>query len=97
MPRMPEPKPRKQMHERRHQEKRYNTTAWRKYRVVHLTYHPLCVECNEIAEVVDHIVPVRMGGNFWDPYNHQSLCHRCHNAKSGRESHIPVAYGKKER
>ena len=96
MPRMPEPKPRKQMHERRHQEPRYNSTIWRKYRRAFLGEHPLCVECGKIAEVVDHITPVRLGGDFWQPFNHQPLCHPCHNSKSGRESRTPVAYGKKE-
>ena len=96
MPRMPEPRKRKQMHERRYQEPRYNTTRWRKYRAAFLSRHPLCVECKRIAEVVDHITPVRLGGDFYSPDNHQSMCHRCHNSKSGRESHTPVAYGKNE-
>jgi len=43
--------------------------------------------------VVDHITPVRLGGDFWQTDNHQALCHRCHNSKSGRESHKPVNYG----
>jgi len=92
MPSMPNPKPRKGMHQRRHQEPRYNTTKWRKYRRAYLATHPLCVECQGIATVVDHITPVRLGGEFWQPSNHQAMCERCHNSKSGRESHIPVAY-----
>ena len=92
MPRMPEPRKRKQMHERRYQEPRYNTTQWRKYRRAYLATHPLCVECGNVAEVVDHIEPVRFGGSFYDSDNHQAMCHRCHNSKSGRESHRPVAY-----
>jgi 5-methylcytosine-specific restriction protein A len=93
MPRMPDPTPRrKQMHERRHQEPRYNTTAWRKYRRAFLSTNPLCVECGRIADVVDHITSVRLGGGFWDVENHQAMCHQCHNSKSGRESHVPVAY-----
>jgi 5-methylcytosine-specific restriction protein A len=89
---MPEPQKRKQMHERRHQEPRYNTTAWRKYRRAFLSTNPLCVECGRIADVVDHITSVRLGGGFWDVENHQAMCHQCHNSKSGRESHTPVAY-----
>jgi len=90
---MPDPTPRrKQMHERRHQEPRYNTTAWRKYRRAFLSHTPLCVECGRIADVVDHITSVRLGGGFWDVENHQAMCHQCHNSKSGRESHTPVAY-----
>jgi len=92
MPSMPNPKPRKGMHQRRHQEPRYNTTKWRRYRRAYLATHPLCVECQGIATVVDHITPVRLGGEFWQPSNHQAMCERCHNSKSGRESHHPVAY-----
>ena len=94
MPRMPEPRKRKQMHERRYQEPRYNTTQWRKYRRAYLAMHPLCVECGRVAEVVDHIEPVRFGGSFYDSDNHQAMCHRCHNSKSGRESHQPITYTK---
>jgi len=90
---MPDPTPRrKQMHERRHQEPRYNTTAWRKYRRAFLSTNPLCVECGRIADVVDHITSVRLGGGFWDVENHQAMCHQCHNSKSGRESHTPKTY-----
>ena len=92
MPRMPETPKRKQMHERRHKEARYNTTQWRKYRRSFLAEHPLCVECGRVAEVVDHITPVRLGGAFWQPLNHQAMCHRCHNSKSGRESHMHNTY-----
>ena len=92
MPSMPEPKKRKPMHQRRHVEKRYNSTQWRKYRRAFLAEHPLCVQCGKIAEVVDHIKPVRLGGDFWQPLNHQAMCHSCHNSKSGRESHAAVTY-----
>lgn len=43
---------------------------------------------SKLAEVVDHIVPVK-GKNdptFYDTANHQLLCHACHNAKRQRES-----------
>jgi 5-methylcytosine-specific restriction enzyme A len=92
MPRMPEPRKRKQMHERRYQEPRYKTTQWRTDRRAYLAMHPLCVECGRVAEVVDHIEPVRFGGSFYDSDNHQAMCHRCHNSKSGRESHKPQSY-----
>ena len=89
---MPEPRKRKQMHERRHVEPRYNTTQWRKYRRAYLATNPLCVECGRVAEVVDHITSVRLGGDFWAADNHQAMCHVCHNSKSGRESHAPQSY-----
>jgi 5-methylcytosine-specific restriction endonuclease McrA len=96
MPWMPEPSKRKQMHERRTIEPRYNTQRWRRYRDFFLKLNPICAECDEAATVVDHIEPVRFGGEFWAPENHQGLCAAHHNSKSGREAHRPVAYGKKD-
>jgi 5-methylcytosine-specific restriction protein A len=32
---------------------------------------------------VDHIIPVRMGGNFFLKANLRTLCKECHKAKSG--------------
>ena len=92
MPSMPSPRKRAPMSSRRHIEPRYNSTRWRKYRRAFLAEHPLCVQCGSIAEVVDHIKPVRLGGDFWQPLNHQAMCHSCHNSKSGRESHTPLSY-----
>jgi 5-methylcytosine-specific restriction endonuclease McrA len=37
---------------------------------------------------------VRLGGEFWEPTNHQGLCAACHNSKSGREAHKPHTYSK---
>lgn len=49
--------------------------------------NPLCVECESVAEVVDHIVSIRDGGDKLSWSNLQSMCHKCHNRKSGREAH----------
>jgi 5-methylcytosine-specific restriction protein A len=87
-------------HKRRdHDYDRYRGTAaqrgydsrWRKYRIVFLRQHPLCVECEKEgrltpATVVDHIKPHK--GDpvlFWDPNNHQPMCEHHHNAKTARE------------
>jgi 5-methylcytosine-specific restriction protein A len=94
MPWMPEDRKRKQMHERRVVEPRYNTTRWRRYRAHYLAINPLCVQCSRAATVVDHVQPVRLGGEFWEPSNHQGLCAACHNSKSGREAHKPHTYSK---
>jgi len=37
------------------------------------------------AHAVDHIIPARHGGSFWDPRNHQSLSEANHNRKSATE------------
>jgi 5-methylcytosine-specific restriction endonuclease McrA len=69
---------------------RYDTAAWQRVRAAHKAKHPLCACCKAqgrtvAATVVDHITPVRLGGDFWDTNNHQSLCTPCHQAKSASE------------
>jgi 5-methylcytosine-specific restriction protein A len=68
----------------------YATPEWRSVRAQHLAEEPLCRECRRSgirkgAEMVDHITPIRRGGEKFDPLNLQSLCHSCHSAKSIRE------------
>jgi 5-methylcytosine-specific restriction enzyme A len=61
---------------------------WRLARRCWLSANPYCVLCERhgrviAATVVDHIEPHR--GNetlFWNPRNWQSLCKRCHDAKT---------------
>lgn len=84
----PDPRRRKQSQARdTPQDKRYWSGAWRKARAAYLGHHPACVVCGRVAKVVDHVTPVRQGGEFWDSANWQSMCTRCHNTKSGREAH----------
>jgi 5-methylcytosine-specific restriction protein A len=71
---------------------RYKTKRWRTLREVVLRSSPLCCSCQDSggikpARVVDHINPVRQGGDFWDITNLQPMCDSCHNSKSGKESH----------
>ena len=71
----------------------YQSTAWRKLRKVKLEQDPLCEEClkkgiHTPAKVADHIVPINQGGAALNITNLQSLCDRCHNVKSAKESHI---------
>jgi 5-methylcytosine-specific restriction protein A len=61
--------------------KRGYTRDWDIARSNHLVLNPWCAMCNQIATVVDHIVPHK--GNmtlFWDKGNWQSLCAPCHNS-----------------
>ena len=63
---------------------------WQKYRAMFIKDNPICVTCLadgvvEVATVVDHIKPHRGDYDlFWDTANHQALCKRCHDAKTGR-------------
>lgn len=73
-------------------EPRYNTTAWRNVRAYVMQGSPLCAACEAIgfitlAQMVDHITPIRLGGEFWDTSNLQPLCNSCHASKSAKERH----------
>ena len=74
----------------------YNTRAWRKLRASILMDEPICRSCKlEAATVIDHMKPVRVGGEFWDLDNLQPLCKRCHNSKSGKENYSTRYGGQK--
>lgn len=69
----------------------YRKSAWRKLRKVVLNDNPLCIHClkEDIvtqADVVDHIVPIKMGGASLDQKNLQGLCHPHHNKKTHDEN-----------
>jgi 5-methylcytosine-specific restriction protein A len=51
--------------------------------------NPLCVHCLKQdsytpATIVDHIISIQGDSDvlFWPDFNHQSLCHACHNRKT---------------
>ncbi len=74
----------------------YSTARWQAARLAQLKRCPCCVECTKQgrttpATVADHITPVRLGGAFYDPANHQSLCRPCHQSKSASERTIQSA------
>lgn len=68
----------------------YESSAWRKLRAKFIAANPLCAECLKRgvvtpARVVDHILPINMGGAALSEDNLQALCDRCHNIKSARD------------
>ena len=68
----------------------YNSWPWRKKRKSFLNERPLCVHCEHKglvvpATVVDHIKPIRLGGEKLNDDNLQGLCETCHNSKSSKE------------
>lgn len=68
----------------------YQSSAWRELRAKFIQANPLCAECKKRgiiteARVVDHIVPINMGGAALSEDNLQSLCDRCHNIKSAND------------
>ena len=52
----------------------YSTRGWKEKRREFLGEHPFCVCCGRPAEIVDHIVPIRKGGEPLDDRNLQSFC-----------------------
>jgi 5-methylcytosine-specific restriction protein A len=72
-------------------DKFYNSWPWRKARKAFRLKNPLCKHCDDngittAAKVVDHIIPMKAGGDPLKESNFQSLCNRCHNIKSSNES-----------
>ena len=71
----------------------YNKKEWKRLRNYYINKQPLCEICKRFgkiveAKVVDHIVRVKVNPDIaLKEYNLQSLCHRCHNIKSGYEGH----------
>jgi 5-methylcytosine-specific restriction protein A len=68
----------------------YSSTAWRRLRAAYKQQNPLCTVCfrkgiYKPATVVDHIIPIKAGGEPLDWDNLQSLCTHHHNSKSGKE------------
>lgn len=69
----------------------YQSAAWRAVRAAFLRAHPLCRLCETrgllvAAMAVDHITPIKDGGERFDWINLQGLCVSCHNAKTARET-----------
>lgn len=56
--------------------------AWRAVREQILAAHPTCARCGAPATLVDHVIPLRRGGHRLDPHNLQTMCRRCHAAKT---------------
>jgi 5-methylcytosine-specific restriction protein A len=70
--------------------KLYNTTRWRKLRLLFIKENPVCAMCKKnnrltAAKLVDHIKPVSEGGSFTAWSNLQALCDKCHRIKTAKE------------
>lgn len=70
----------------------YHSQAWRKTRCAYINENPLC-QCKQCSnrivplpgEHVDHIIPIKNGGDPLDWNNLQTLNRLCHNRKSANE------------
>lgn len=69
-----------------------NSRRWRdKVRPQKLLRDPMCEVClkkDKLIEAVevDHIIPLEQGGAPFEDDNLQSICKRCHGAKTGSEN-----------
>lgn len=68
----------------------YKTHEWLYVRKRQLEQQPFCEECLKEgkrvkAKMVDHIKPIKQGGEIFAPSNLQSLCWACHSRKSAEE------------
>jgi len=68
----------------------YKTSQWLKVRKIKLQQSPICEECKKngtivVGKIVDHIVPIKLGGEPYDMDNLQTLCWSCHSRKSIQE------------
>ncbi len=68
----------------------YHTGRWAKYARAYKKSHPLCVRCEAVGiikptEVVDHVIPLEICEDSWNPLNHQPLCRKCNNAKAATD------------
>ena len=65
----------------------YHTGEWRRLRKEILEEEPLCRICRQNgyltpATIVDHIIPIRQGGDKMARSNLQPLCNTCHERKT---------------
>ena len=68
----------------------YKSKKWQILRKEHIKLEPFCAECMKNgrivrATIVDHIIPIKQGGEKYDHSNLQSLCWSCHSRKSIEE------------
>lgn len=60
------------------------TAAWQRLRAYKLRRSPMCEQCGQPGQEVDHIMPLRAGGtNAYE--NLQTLCKSCHSRKTVAE------------
>lgn len=74
-------------------DKLYGSYRWKQVRALKRKLSPLCELClsegkTTLAQMVDHIVEVKDGGERFDIDNLQSLCSACHNEKTAKNKKV---------
>ena len=84
----------------------YLSVRWRRFRAWYLANHALCEQCEREgrgpvpADMVDHIIEIKDGGELTSEVNAMALCWKCHAvktaaAKNHRKSNGNNRLGKK--
>ncbi|WP_303180622.1 HNH endonuclease signature motif containing protein [uncultured Butyricimonas sp.] len=86
-PWVPERVPNDKMQRRVRSAPEYHTSRWTKESRAFRAEHPLCKLCEaegiiHESEVVDHVIPFPLCGDFWNKENWQAICQR-HNIEKG--------------
>lgn len=69
--------------------KLYYTNTWKRLRIKVLSTNPICAECDQLAQEVDHIVDHKGDRNvFSNLSNLQALCKSCHSSKTMEDIRI---------
>lgn len=73
----------------------YQSKDWIRFRNWYRSKHPLCEECSRRGmitpmKIVDHIIPIKQGGDKFSENNSRSLCQECHNRKTAEDK---IKYG----
>lgn len=64
----------------------YHTPRWRAMVKWKKSVNPICEMCKRNpTHTIDHKIPVRLGGEFYDEDNLQSLCKRCNAIKTSKQ------------
>jgi len=64
----------------------YRSKKWSNASKKFLEENPYCCMCGMPSQVTDHITPHRGDVSlFWDEFNWQPLCKKCHDSKTRRE------------
>ena len=67
----------------------YHSSKWRRIASLVMKEEPLCRVCKSSeSKVVDHIKPIRQGGDRVMRENLQGLCYKCHAIKSATEKNF---------
>lgn len=59
----------------------YQSKAWKNTRDAFIRANPKCIGCGGVANVADHRVRIKDGGDPIAWSNLQAMCSKCHNSK----------------